>query len=80
MDGWLFFGVLAFTTFGHNGLMEAASKVFWKLINLVIAVNFNGFLGGVHYHVAFLAPMEMFVQLNSKAFGNFAIKVISQLL
>ena len=65
---------------GHNGLMEAAPKVFRELINLVIAVNFDGFLGGVHDHMAFVAPMEVLIQLSPKAGGDFAIKIIGQLL
>jgi hypothetical protein len=65
---------------GHNGLMEAASKVFRELINLVIAINFDGFLGGVHYHMAFVAPMEVLIQLSPQARADFAVKIIGQLL
>jgi hypothetical protein len=37
--------------------VEATSEAFGKLVKLVVAVNFDGFLGGVHDHVAFMAPM-----------------------
>ena len=65
MGWWLcggFFARLAVAALGHNRIMEAGSKACWKFVKLVVAVNFNGFLGGIHDHVAFVAPMEMFVQ------------------
>ncbi len=64
----------------HNGLMEAASEVFRELINLVITVNFDGFLGGIHDHMAFVAPMEVLIQLSPKAGADLAVKIIGQLL
>jgi hypothetical protein len=60
--------------------MEAVSEAFWKLVKLIIAVNFDGFLGGVHHHVAFVAPMEMFVELEFQVLGDLAVKIIGQLL
>jgi len=75
-----FLSGLAATAFGHNGIMEAASKALWKLIKLIIAVNFDGFLGGIHHHVAFLAPMEVLVQLDFQVLANLAVKIIGQLL
>jgi hypothetical protein len=65
---------------GHNGLMEAVAKVFRELIHLVIAVNLDGFLGRIHYHVAFVAPMEVFIQLGPEGRADFAVKIIGQLL
>lgn len=70
----------AVAAFGHYGLMKAGSKVVGKLVNLVIAVNFDGFFCGIHYHVAFLAPMEVFVQLSPQAVADPPIEVIGQLL
>ena len=52
-----FLAGLATAAFRHYGVMEAAAEAFWKLIKLVIAVNLDGFLGGVHHNVAFFAPM-----------------------
>jgi hypothetical protein len=60
--------------------MEAASEAFWKLVKLIIAVDFDGFLGGVHHDVTFVAPMEMFVELEFKVLGDLAVKIIGQLL
>jgi hypothetical protein len=60
--------------------MEAGSEAFWQLIKLVIAVNFDGFLGGIHDHVAFVAPMEMLVELDFQVLADLAVKIIGQLL
>ena len=60
--------------------MEAASEAFWQLIKLIIAVNFNGFLGGVHHHMAFVAPMKVLIQLDFQVLADPAIKIIGQLL
>jgi hypothetical protein len=53
--------------------MEAVSEVIGKLVKLVIAVDFDGFFGGIHDHVAFVAPMEVFVQLHSQALADLAV-------
>ena len=80
MSGWgLFFLGPALAALGHNGLVKAAPKVFWELINLVIAVDFDGFLGGIHHNMAFVAPMKVFVQFHLQIFGNLSVKVIGQL-
>jgi len=59
--------------------MKAASKILWQLVNLVVTVNFNGLLGGVHDHVALVAPMEMLIQFHSQVLIDPAVKVIGQL-
>src|SRR6478735_4347496 len=47
----------AIATFCHYGLMEAGSEAFREFVKFIIAVNFDGLLGGIHNHVAFFAPM-----------------------
>jgi hypothetical protein len=82
MDDGLGGGLLAgpaVAAFCHNGLVEPVSEVIGKLVQLIIAVNFDGFLGGIHYHVAFVAPMEMLIQLDSKVLADLPIEVIGQL-
>jgi hypothetical protein len=59
--------------------MEAASEAFGKFVKLIIPINFNGFLGGIHDHVAFMAPMEMLIQLDFKVLADLAVEVIGQL-
>jgi hypothetical protein len=75
-----FLSRLAAAAFRHNGIVEAAPEAFWKLVKLIIAVNFDGFLGGIHHHVAFVAPMEVLVQLDFQVLADLAIKIIGQLL
>lgn len=75
-----FLSRLAAAALRHNGIVEAGSEALWELIKLVIAVNFNGFLGGIHYHVAFFAPMKVFVELDFQVLADLAVKIIGQLL
>ena len=75
-----FLAGLAAAAFRHNGVMEAASEAFWKLVKLVITVNLNGFLGGIHHDVAFVAPMKVLIQLDFQVFADLAVKIIGQLL
>jgi hypothetical protein len=60
--------------------MEAGPEGVRKLINLIVAVDFNGFLGGVQDHMAFVAPMQVFIKFSLKTFSDFAVQVIGQLL
>jgi hypothetical protein len=71
---------LAAAAFCHNGIVEAASEALWELVKLVIAVNLDGFLGGIHDHVAFVTPMKVLIQLDFQVLGNLAVKIIGQLL
>ena len=75
-----FLSGLAAPAFRHNGVVEAASEAFRKLVKLIIAVNLNGFLGRIHDHVAFFAPMEMLIQLDFQVLADLAVKIIGQLL
>jgi hypothetical protein len=75
-----FLAGLAAAAFCHNGIVEAASEAFRKLIKLVISVNLDSFLGGIHNHVAFVAPMQMLVQLDFQVLADLAVKIIGQLL
>jgi hypothetical protein len=80
MSGWgLFLLGPALAALGHNGLVEPVAEVFWELVNLVIAVDFDGFLGRIHHYMALVAPMQMFVQFNFQVLSDLAIEVIGQL-
>jgi hypothetical protein len=63
-------------TFGHDGVLEAGAKVIGEFVDLVVAVNFDGFLGGIHDHVALAAPMEVFVQFSFQALTKGPIQVV----
>ena len=75
-----FLSGLAAAAFRHNGVVEAGSEALWKLIKLVIAVNLDGFLGRIHDHVAFFAPMKMLIELDFQVLADLAVKIIGQLL
>jgi hypothetical protein len=60
--------------------MEAASESFWKFIKLIISVNLDGFLGGIHDDVTFMAPMKVLIQLDFQVLADLAVKIIGQLL
>jgi hypothetical protein len=60
--------------------MKAGSEGVWKLVNLIVAVNFDGFLGGIQHHVALVAPMKMLIKLGLQALCNLAVQVVGQLL
>jgi len=75
-----FFTLAAIAAFCHDGLVEAGPKVVRELVNLVIPVDLNGLFGGIHDHVAFMAPMKVLVEFGLQALADPAVKVIGQLL
>lgn len=68
-----FLSGLTIATFRHNGFVEAASETFWELVNLIVTVNLDGFLGRIHHHVAFVTPMEMLIQLDFEILADLAV-------
>jgi hypothetical protein len=48
----------------HDGGTEARAKIVGKLIELGVAINFDGFLRGIADHVAVVAPGKMVLQLD----------------
>jgi hypothetical protein len=79
--GWLGIAliVLAAPALVHDGLVEAVAEGFGEFVNLVIAVDLDGFLGGVHDHVASVAPVEMLVQFGLQVGIDVAVQIIRQL-
>ena len=65
--------------FAHDGLVEFVAEGFWKLIDLVIAVDLDGLLGGVTDNVAVVAPGKMVLQFNFGFFVEDAVQVTGQL-
>jgi hypothetical protein len=64
---------------GDDGGTEPGAKIFGKFVQLGVAVDLNGLLGGIAYNVAVVAPSEMIFQFNLGALINHAIQVVSQL-
>jgi hypothetical protein len=78
-SGGRFLAGAAIAAFRHNGLVEAISEALRELVKFIVAVNLDGFLGGIHHHVAFFAPMQMLIELHLQVLADLAIEVIGQL-
>ena len=63
-------------TFANDGLMEFVADRFGKGINVVVAVDFDGFLGCIANHEAVMAPLEMLFQLRLKLDVNISVQVL----
>lgn len=63
----------------HDSVVKAGPEGVWKLVNLIISIDFNGFLGSIEDHVALVAPMQVLIQFSLKVFSNLAVQVIRQL-
>src|SRR5215468_7209030 len=59
--------------------MEPAAEGFRELVELVIPVDLDGLFGGIHDHVAVVAPVKMLLQLDSHAGVRGAVQIIGQL-
>jgi hypothetical protein len=66
-------------TFGDDGVMEFCAEGVRKLVDLVLAVNFNGLLGCVAHDVAIVAPSEMFLKFSLQVVVQRTFKKIIQL-
>ena len=62
--------------FGYNGRPEPGSEVFGKFVQLGIAVNLDGLLGGVADNVAVMAPSQMFFEFSLRGGVNHAVKIV----
>ena len=65
-------------TLGNDCLVESVSDGIWKGINVVVAVDFDSFAGGIAYDKAVVAPLEVLFQLRSELDINAAIEVFVQ--
>jgi hypothetical protein len=45
--------------FGHDGGAETAAEIVGQFVELGVAIDFDGFLGGVANDIAIVAPGEM---------------------
>ena len=68
--------LFAFSAFRHDGLMKAVPEGFWELKELIVPVDLDGPLRGVHHHMAFVAPMQMLVQFRLKALIGITVEII----
>ena len=73
-------GFFARMTFSYYGGTKPVPQVFRKFVELRVAVNLDGLLGGIANHVAVVAPGEMIFQFGLCAVVDDAVEVIGQLL
>jgi hypothetical protein len=73
------FALFAGLALGHNGLVETISKILGEFVDLIISVDLNGFLGGIHHDMAFVAPMQVFIKFGPQAVIDAAVEIIGQL-
>jgi hypothetical protein len=72
--------LLMLLAFGHDGGAEPAAEVFRKFVELRIAVDLDGFLGGVANDVTVVAPGKVVFELDLGFFVENAIQIIGQLV
>lgn len=65
--------------FVHNGLVEFAAEGVWQFVDLIVAVDLDGLLGGIHDHLAVMAPMKMLFQFYPDLSVRGAVQVVGQL-
>jgi len=57
-------------------LVESVSDGVGEGINVVVAVDFDGFSSGIAYNEAVMAPLEVLFQLRFKLDVNIAVQVL----
>ena len=73
-------GFLVSLAFGHNGAAKAVTQIVGKFVELGVAVDLDGLLGGVADNVAVMAPSQMVFQFSFGAVVKDPIQVIRQFL
>ena len=63
-------------TLGDDCLVESVSDGIWEGVNVVIAVDFDGFAGGIADHKAVMAPLQVLFQLRFELDINIAVQVL----
>jgi len=65
--------------FGHDCRSQPAAEVFRQFVELGVAVNLDGLLGGIANNVAVVAPGEMIFQFELCFFVKNAVQIAGQL-
>jgi hypothetical protein len=60
----------------HDGRAEAGAKIVWKFVELGVAVNFDGLLGGIADYIAVVAPSQMIFELGLSPIVEGPVQVI----
>jgi hypothetical protein len=71
---------LVLLALGHDGGAEAGAEIVREFVELGVAVDFDGLLGGVADDIAVVAPGKMVLKLDLGLFVEDAVQVIGQLV
>ena len=63
-------------TLGNNGGTETGSEVVRKFVKLGIAIDFDGFFGGIANHKAVVAPRQMVFEFSLGTVVDDAVEII----
>jgi len=63
-------------TLRHDGGTEAGSEVFGQFVQLGVAINLDGLLGGIADHVTIVAPGKMVLQLDFRSLVEHSVQII----
>jgi len=63
-------------TFGHNGRLKPPSEIVRQLVELRVAVDFNGLAGRVADDVAVVAPSQVILEFGLGPIIECAIKIV----
>ncbi len=66
-------------TFGDNRGMQSGADGVRKGVNLVVAIDFDGLLGGIADNVAVAAPHQMFFEIRLQGLIDCAVQICRQL-
>ena len=72
--------LLVLKALGHDRRTEPAPKVFGQFVELRVAVDLDGLLGGIANDVAVVAPGKMIFQLDLCFFVENAVQIAGQLI
>src|ERR1700758_3143695 len=67
-------------TLGHDGGAQPGPEIVGKLVELGIAIDLNGLLGGIANNVAVVAPGKMVFKLDFCFLVEYAVQITGQLV
>jgi hypothetical protein len=72
----LWAALLVLLALGHDGGTKTAAEVFREFVQLGIAINLDGLLGGIADHIAVMAPRKMIFQFGLRAVVDDAVEIV----
>ena len=72
--------LLALGAFGHDGRPKPSAQIVRQLIEFGIAIDFDGFLGGITDNIAVMTPSQVIFELGLGALVDRPVQVVGQFL